>query len=112
MRAAYIALTAVLVLTTGCAVKEPRSAIVEKAEASGSGPLSPLVSSKALERWLVTHPNPAREIEAMCRPVRATAAAAWADTTEGRLCAASQKAALFSPGGVTSDHKGFWPGDK
>ncbi len=52
----------------GCA-REPKSAIVQKVEAAGSGDLSS-VSNTGMKEWLVAHKDLAYQVDEMCKPVR------------------------------------------
>ena len=98
----------------GCLERpEARSAIVQKAQASGAGHLSG-ASNDSIRQWLGQHRSLAVEIERMCAGVRANAPANWGDTTEGRLCAAAHQLAFTNlpPGGVKSDGRTFRPGTR
>ena len=100
-----------LVATTGCSGWKRPSAIVAKAEAAGAGDLSS-VSTGAIQSWLERHRAVAHEVNRMCAAVRDNASADWADTTEGRLCAAAHNVAVspFKP--VESDHRVYESGWK
>ena len=107
-------LLGVLALTiaafSGCGKHEAPSPIVQKVEASGSGPLAQ-VPEDGMEQWLRQHRDVAREVDDMCAPVRQKAAADWANTTEGRLCTAARQVAFFSaPPAVTNSGKTYAPG--
>lgn len=85
------------VVLTGCTSivpNEPRSAIVEKVRQAGAGDLS-AASTAAIQQWLGKHRELADEVENLCKPVRQNAEAKWADSTEGRLCAAAHNLAFF-----------------
>lgn len=80
----------------GCSFEtaEPKSAIVKKVEAAGSGDLKGL-SAQNMQQWLAKHRELAIEVEAMCKPVRQSATAKWTESTEGRLCNASATLAAW-----------------
>lgn len=102
--------TAFLVLLASCA-PEPHSLIVDHAEKSGSGKLA-TISTQAMQDWLAKHKDVARELDNMCAPVRQSAAADWAQSTEGRLCTAARSQAFFTGGPVKGDGKAYEPGTK
>ena len=99
-----------LIGATDCSRPEPSSQIVQKAEAAGSGDLS-TTSEASMGQWLAKHPEVARDIEGMCKPVRKAASASWGDSTEGRLCKASGRIAFFAPSQTTSDDRKFGVGN-
>ena len=104
------ALALILAVLTGCGKQEATSPIVQKVEASGSGPLAK-VPEDGMEQWLRQHRDIAREVDNMCAPVRQGVAADWANTTEGRLCTAARQVAFFSaPPAVTNSGKTYAPG--
>jgi hypothetical protein len=79
----------------GCSVsKESPSPIVQKAEACGAGPLAN-ASTAAMQDWFGKHRDCAVAVDSMCQPVRAKAAAQWADSTEGRVCMAARQIAQW-----------------
>ncbi len=80
--------------TAACRQAEPPSAIVQKLEAAGSGDLS-RASADSIQQWLGPRRQLAIEVEDMCKQARPKAAAKWADTTEGRVCAASAQLAFY-----------------
>ncbi|HLG99879.1 MAG TPA: hypothetical protein VKX49_26455 [Bryobacteraceae bacterium] len=85
------------VVMTGCSLfapKNPRSAIVEKVEQAGAGDLS-TASTQTIQQWLGKHRELANEVENLCKPVRRTADAKWANSTEGRVCSAAHTLAFF-----------------
>jgi hypothetical protein len=88
---------------------EPRSAIVQKVEAAGSGSLSK-VSKDGMREWLGKHKDLAYQVDDMCRPIRSKATAQWADSTEGRLCSAARELAFFRSGPVRNSGQTYWPG--
>jgi len=100
-----------IVATTGCSGWKSPSAIIAKAEAAGAGDLSS-ASTGAIQSWLERHRAVAHEVNRMCAAVRDNASADWADTTEGRLCAAARNVAVspFKP--VESDHRVYESGWK
>lgn len=77
-----------------CRPEEPPSAIVQKLAVAGSGDLSH-TSADAIQQWLGPRRQLAIEIEDMCKQVRPKASADWANTTEGRVCAASAQLAFY-----------------
>jgi hypothetical protein len=98
-------------LLVGCFVtKEPPSAIVQKAQSCGAGELSG-TSARAVQDWFSKHKDCAVTVDQMCKPVRASAPAAWADSTEGRVCLASRNVAQWvrKP---SQDHETFQGGLK
>ena len=101
---------AVFIAATNCSRPEPPSPIVQKAEAAGAGDLS-TTSDASIAQWLAKNPNVAKDIEALCKPVRKSASATWGDTTEGRLCKASGRIAFFAPSETTSDDRKFGAGN-
>jgi len=98
-----------LIAMTGCSGCKRPSTIVAKAEAAGAGDLSS-ASTGAIQSWLERHRAVAHEVNRMCAAVRDNAPADWADTTEGRLCAAAHIVAVspFKP--VESDHRVYESG--
>ena len=73
-----------LLLMIGCSnLKQPPSAIVKRAEACGAGDLS-ATSGPALQDWFGKHRDCAVAVDALCKPVREKAAAAWSDSSEGQ----------------------------
>lgn len=95
----------------GCSVvKEPPSAIVQKAQSCGAGELSG-VSTAAVQDWFSKHRDCAVAIDTMCKPVRDNAPAGWTDSTEGRVCTGARGVAQWirKP---SSDHQTFQAGWK
>lgn len=90
---------------------EPESAIVARAEKAGAGKLA-TVSTEAMQQWLAQNREVAKEIDSLCAPVRKTANADWAQSTEGRLCAAARSQAFFNSGPVKGDGKAYGPGTR
>ena len=90
--------------------KEPRSEIVEKAEACGAGDLS-LASSVAVQDWFGKHRDCAVAVDALCKTVRGKATAQWTDTTEGRVCTAARSVAQWVRR-PSNDHETFRSGWK
>ena len=100
-----------IVSLVGCSVvKEPPSAIVQKAQSCGAGELS-RVSAAAVQDWFSKHRDCAVAVDAMCKPVRDKAPAGWTDSTEGRVCIGARGVAQWvrksSP-----DHETFQAGWK
>ena len=106
-----LACAVVLLSLVACRTPEPRSAVVEKLEQAGSGDLSN-VSTGSIHDWLGRHKGLAYEVDAMCKPIRASAPAQWSDSTEGRVCRVAGGLALTRGGPVTSDGKNYLPGLK
>ncbi len=94
-----------------CSRPEPNSPIVEKAERAGSGSLT-AVSKDGMREWLGKHKDVAYQVDEMCKPVRLNATAQWAESTDGRLCAAARELAFSRSGPVTGDDKTYLPGLK
>jgi hypothetical protein len=97
--------------TFSCSRPEPNSPIVEKVERAGSGSLT-AVSKDGMREWLGKHKDVAYQADEMCKPVRLNSTAQWAESTEGRLCAAARELAFSRSGPVTSDDKTYLPGLK
>lgn len=99
-----------LFLVSCSVTKEPSSAIVQKAQACGAGELAG-ASAVAVQDWFSKHKDCAVTVDQMCNPVRASAPAAWADSTEGRVCLASRNVAQWvrKP---SQDHETFQGGWK
>jgi hypothetical protein len=100
-----------LTTATSCSHPEPPSAIVQKAESAGAGDLGGS-SESSMAQWLAKNPGVATDIEALCKPVRSSATASWAHTTEGRLCKASGRVAFFAPSQTKGDDRKFGAGNK
>ena len=112
LRTSAVAFGWLVVLTTlSCSRPEPSSPIVEKVEQAGSGGLT-AVSKDGMREWLGKHKDVAYQADEMCKPVRLNATAQWAESTEGRLCAAARELAFSRSGPVTSDDKTYLPGLK
>lgn len=112
LRTSAVAFGWLAVLTTfSCSRPEPGSPIVEKVEQAGSGTLT-AVSKDGMREWLGKHKDVAYQADEMCKPVRLKATAQWAESTEGRLCAAARELAFWRSGPVTSDDKTYLPGLK
>lgn len=78
----------IAVFLVDCSVtKEPPSAIVQKTESCGAGDLAG-ASTAAVQEWFNKHRECAVTVDQICKPVRASATAAWTDSTEGRVCLA------------------------
>jgi hypothetical protein len=101
---------AVLVMA-GCKPAEPTSAIVQKLEAAGSGDLSHS-SADSIQQWLGPRRQLAIEVETMCKQVRPNAPASWAETTEGRICAASAQLAFYRYTPQKGDGKTYKSGNQ
>src|ERR1017187_4616128 len=112
LRTSAVAFGWLVVLTTlSCSRPEPSSPIVEKVEKACSGVLT-AVSKDGMREWLGKHKDVAYQADEMCKPVRLNATAQWAESTEGRLCAAARELAFWRSGPVTSDDKTYLPGLK
>ena len=112
LRTSAVAFGWLAVLTTfSCSRPEPGSPIVEKVEQAGSGTLT-AVSKDGMREWLGKHKDVAYQADEMCKTVRLNATAQWAESTEGRLCAAARELAFWRSGPVTSDDKTYLPGLK
>ena len=112
LRTSAVAFGWLAVLTTfSCSRPEPGSPIVKKVEQAGSGTLT-AVSKDGMREWLGKHKDVAYQADEMCKPVRLKATAQWAESTEGRLCAAARELAFWRSGPVTSDDKTYLPGLK
>ncbi len=94
-----------------CRPVEPPSAIVQKLEATGSGDLSH-TSADSIQHWLGPRRQLAIEIEDMCKQVRPKASADWANTTEGRVCAASAQLAFYRYTPGKGDGKSYKSGNQ
>lgn len=108
MKAVVFVMTVFLV---GCsATKEPTSAIVQKTESCGAGEVAG-TSTMAVQDWFSKHRDCAVAVDQMCKPVRTNAPAAWADSTEGRVCIAARNIAQWirEP---SQDHETFQGGWK
>src|SRR5438105_4955668 len=93
-------------LLAACA-PEARSPIVQYVQSSGSGRLAGLTVDQ-IQKWMARHDAVAIRAGELCRPVEQSAAAAWAATTEGRVCEAAKRSAVFrAPSAVASDGKAF-----
>ncbi len=68
-------------------------------------------SERSMAQWLAKHPDVAKDIEGMCKPVRTSAEAAWGETTEGKLCKASGRIAFFAPSQTKGDDRKFGAGN-
>jgi len=97
-----------ILILVGCA-KEPSSAIVAKVEAAGAGDLRS-ASPQAVETWFQQHKDLALEVRKLCLPVRESAPANWADSTEGKVCAAASVASVFRFQERKGDGRGFEAG--
>ena len=112
LRTSAVAFGWIVLLTTfSCSRLEPSSPIVEKVERAGSGSLT-AVSKDGMREWLGKHKDVAYQADEMCKPIRVNAMAQWADSTEGRLCAAARELAVWRAGPVTGDDKTYLPGLK
>ena len=91
----FFLLTIGAVLLTGCSlVKEPPSAIVQKAASCGAGDPG-AASLAALQEWFGRNRECAVAVDEMCKPVRARATANWTDSAEGRVCVAARNVAQW-----------------
>lgn len=92
-----------------CTREQTPSRIVKLAEESGAGPLDG-VGELDMRLWLNAHPQVGTRVDALCAPLRANAAAAWPQTTEGRLCVAARISIGQRPLQRKPDNAGFLPG--
>jgi hypothetical protein len=99
-----------LLVLTWCTRERP-SRIVKLVEDSGAGSLAD-VSTPDMRLWLKGHPQIATRVDALCAPARSSATAAWAQTTEGRLCAAARVVEAEGQPRRNPDNSGFLPGWK
>jgi len=112
LRTSAVAFGWIVLLTTfSCSRPEAGSPIVEKVERAGAGSLT-AVSKDGMREWLGKHKDVAYQADEMCKPIRVNATAQWADSTEGRLCAAARELAVWRAGPVTGDDKTYLPGLK
>jgi hypothetical protein len=101
-----------LVMLAGCArLSERKTPLVERVEKAGAGDLSN-ASSDAMTRWLEDHQQIAAEVNRECEALRASATAAWNDSTEGRLCQAAAVAKFFNSTPSKGDGKTYQAGTK
>jgi hypothetical protein len=100
-------LFAAMMFMTGCTL-ELRTAVVEKVEQGGCGPLSG-VTTDAIQKCLAERRQLAIEVDQMCAPIRKTASAQWNDSTEGRVCTAARNLAFWRSGPVKGDGKTYDP---
>ena len=101
----------VLLLAHAACAPEPASVIVSRAEAAGAGKLDG-ATLESMAAWLAKNRDVAREIDKMCAANRTNATAAWAETTEGRLCAAARSRAFFNSAPAKGDGKAYAPGTR
>lgn len=94
-----------------CRSAEPPSPIVQKLQAAGSGDLSH-ASVDSIQQWLGQRRQLAIEVENMCKEVRPKAAANWAETSEGRVCAASAQLAFYRYTPGKGDGKTYTSGNQ
>jgi hypothetical protein len=104
-----IAITVIVVLALAGCAREPKSAIVQKVEAAGSGDLSQ-ASNAGIRNWLSAHKDLAYQVDEMCKPVRSNATAGWSDSTEGRVCNTARELAFFRSGPVKNTGPTYAPG--
>jgi hypothetical protein len=94
-----------------CKPVEPPSAIVQKLEAAGSGDLGH-TSADSVQQWLGPRRQLAIEVETMCKQVRPNPPANWAETTEGRICAASAQLTFYRYTPQNGDGKKYKSGNQ
>src|SRR5687767_3497285 len=93
----YLGAGMAAMMLVGCArtgSTEPPSAIVRKLQDAGAGDLS-TASAASIQQWLGPRRALADEVEALCKPIRATAKVSWAETAEGRVCVAAHTLSFF-----------------
>ncbi len=106
-----LACTAGVLFMIACRTAGPPSPIVQKLESAGSGDLSQQ-SPDSIQQWLGPRRPLAIQVEDMCKQVRPKAAANWADTTEGRVCAASAQLAFYRYTPEKGDGKTYKSGNQ
>ena len=101
-----------LLALTGCTSQEPVSEIVRRVEIAGAGDMK-TASREAIVGWLHRNPQVAADTHRDCQPVRAQATANWADSTEGRVCAAAAESVVFRmPNALPQDERTFKGGSR
>ncbi len=95
-----------LVIFLGGCSKEQPSPIVQKVEAAGAGDLSG-ATQQSIEDWFRKHTELAVDVRNECKPIRESAPANWANTTEGRVCSAASVASVFNFKERKGDGRGF-----
>jgi hypothetical protein len=100
-----------VLFVVGCRPAEPPSPIVQKLEAAGSGDLS-RASADSIQQWLGSRRQLAIEVENMCKQVRPRSVANWADTAEGRVCAASAQLSFYRYTPEKGDGKTYKSGNQ
>src|SRR5215475_13973592 len=103
--------TVFVLVMSACKPGEPPSAIVQKLETAGSGDLSH-TSADSIQQWLGPRRQLAIEVENMCKQVRTNAPANWAETTEGRICAASAQLTFYRYTPQKGDGKTYRSGNQ
>lgn len=98
-------LLAVIALLAAC-IKETPSEIVKKVEAAGAGDLKS-ASTDSIVQWFRKNQPLANEVKQLCTPIRSSAPANWADSTEGRVCQAASTATVFNFTPRKGDGRGF-----
>jgi hypothetical protein len=102
-----------LLALCACTQERPSPIVRLTEEEAGAGPLAG-VSTSDMAVWLNGHPQVATRVDALCASTRVNARAAWAQTTEGRLCVAARavetQRRFFHYTPAAPDHRGFLPG--
>jgi hypothetical protein len=88
---------------------EPHSNIVEKVEQAGSGNLA-ATTTDSIQKWLAARRQLSHEVDEMCKPVRQSATAQWAESTEGRVCTAARNVEITRAVPAQGDGRKFQPG--
>jgi hypothetical protein len=100
-----------VVLAVGCSVvKQHRSEVLRKTEECGAGDLTG-TSAASVQDWFSRHRACGVAVNDLCRKIRQSAPARWADSTEGRICTAATSVAEWAPNPNT-DHEQFQAGWK
>jgi hypothetical protein len=105
MRLIIITIAVVLASCT----READSPIVRRVEQAGAGNVR-TVSDAALLDWFKKHQDVGQPVRKLCQPLLTNAPAAWANSTEGRVCRSAQTAAAFYFEGAQGDGVVFVPG--
>lgn len=88
-------------LLSGCKAapgSAAKSQIVQQVELAGAGDLDK-ATDQAIFQWLSNHVHVVEQIAPECGNAMKGAEATWADSTEGRVCAATAQIMAFRPSG-------------
>ena len=95
-----------LLALLGCS-REPDTPIIQRVEKDGAGDVR-AASTEAIQKWMQTKGAPyAQEIWKMCESAEKKAQATWGDSTEGRICKASNAVRFWGRGNVGSDPRRY-----